>query len=154
MMPKLTARMDKVIKLSQRIARDYGQEYVGTEHMLLAILAEGSGMACEILQDAGIDLRRAKEVVDKLMRSALEDTWVFGRLPGTPHFRNVIEGAIEEARRFNSGEVSAEFLLVALSREDGSVAHNALTEMGIGADQIHAEIARRRGTSQEGCEDP
>jgi len=93
MMPKLTPRMNKVIKLAQRIARDYGQEYVGTEHMLLAILAEGSGMACEILHDAGIDLRRAKGVVDKLMRSALEDTWVFGRLPGTPHFRNVIEGA-------------------------------------------------------------
>ena len=79
MLPKLTKRMDKVLKVSQRIARDYGQEYVGTEHILLAILEEGTGMAVEILHDAGIDLGQVKTVVDKLMRKSLEDTWVFGR---------------------------------------------------------------------------
>lgn len=149
MLPKLSKRMDKIIKVSQRIARDYGQEYVGTEHILLAILEEGTGMAVEILHDAGVDLGRAKTVVDTLMRKSLEDTWVFGRLPGTPHFRNVIEGAINEARHFNSNVVCSEFLLAALSREEGSVAQSALFELGVESKHIRSEISKRRGTAQQ-----
>ncbi len=149
MLPKLTKRMDKVLKVSQRIARDYGQEYVGTEHILLAILEEGTGMAVEILHDAGIDLGQVKTVVDKLMRKSLEDTWVFGRLPGTPHFRNVIEGAINEAQRFSSGVVCSEFMLAALLREEGSVAHSTLLELGVTSEKIRDEISKRRGDAQQ-----
>lgn len=145
MLPKLTKRMDKVIRLSQRVAHDYGQEYVGTEHLLLAILEEGTGMAVDILHDAGVDLARAKGAVDKLIHDSLEDTWVFGRLPGTPHFRNVMEGAINEARHFNSGVVCTEFLLAALTREQGSVAQTALAGAGVTPDLVRDEIARRRG---------
>ncbi len=149
MLPKLTKRMDKVIKLSQKIAHDHGQEYVGTEHLLLAILEEGTGVAVEILHDAGVDLMRTRSVVQKLIRSSMEDTWVFGRLPGTPHFRAVMEGAINEARHFDSGVVCAEFMLAALAREQGSVAHNALAEMGVTADLVHKDIARRRGSGSD-----
>lgn len=144
MLPKLTKRMDGIIKTSQRIARDYGQEYVGTEHLLLAILEDGTGVAVDILHDADVDMARAKETVDKLMRKSLEDTWVFGRLPGTPHFRNVMESAIKEAGRFRSNVICAEFLLAALAAESGSVAQSALIEMGMEHDRILKEIEKRR----------
>ncbi len=143
MYEKLTQRMERIIEFAQRIARDYEQDYVGTEHLLLAILKEGTGTGAAILNDLGVDLAKAKHVVDKLIQESLEDTWVFGRLPGTPHFRGVMTAAIEEARQLESRVVCAEHLLIALAREDGSVACAALAQLGIRPGKIRSEITRR-----------
>ena len=143
MFEKLTPRLDRVIKLSQRIARDYGQDYVGTEHLLLAILEEGTGIGVDILHDLATDLPRTKKIIDRLVKDTLEDTWVFGRLPGTPHFRNVMSAAIEEARQLESKFICTEHLLLALAKEPGSVAHLALAEMGIRAPAIQQGIVKR-----------
>ncbi|MBX3396398.1 MAG: hypothetical protein KF841_13630 [Phycisphaerae bacterium] len=140
MFEKLTPSLERIIKLSQEIARDYEQDYVGTEHLLLALVQEGTTLAAIILREHGVDLAKARGVVDRLIKGTLEDTWVFGRLPGTPHFRNVMSSAIEEARQLESKVVNGEHLLIALAREDGSVASAALAEMGIKAPMIRAEI--------------
>ena len=152
MFEKLTASMDKVIKTSQQVARDYDQDYVGTEHLLLAILQENAGVGASILKDKGVNLANAKTAVDKLMKKSMEDTWVFGRLPGTPHFRNVMAVAIEEARQLESKVVCTEHLLVALAREDGSVAQAALQELGLRAGQIRAEITKRMESPAAGVQ--
>ena len=99
MFEKLTPEMARVIDAAQRIARDYEQEYVGTEHLLLAIVSEDAGVGGEILKALGVTVGKTKKLVDELIEKSLEDTWVFGRLPGTPHFRNVMAKAIEEARQ-------------------------------------------------------
>ncbi|HVP12647.1 MAG TPA: Clp protease N-terminal domain-containing protein [Phycisphaerae bacterium] len=143
MFEKLTPRLDRVIKLSQRIARDYGQDYVGTEHLLLAILEEGTGEGVDILRGFDADLPKTKGIIDKLVKGSLEDTWVFGRLPGTPHFRNVMSAAIEQARQLESRFICTEHLLLALAKEPGSVAHSALAELGIDAPAIQEEIIKR-----------
>ncbi len=143
MYEKLTPRMETIIKLSQQIAREYEQDYVGTEHLLLAILREGTGMGSAVLNDCGATLAGAKEAVDRLMKKSMEDTWVFGRLPGTPHFRNVMATAIEEARQFESKAVCSEHLLLALAREEGSVAQAALHELGIRAGTLRARIQQQ-----------
>jgi ATP-dependent Clp protease ATP-binding subunit ClpC len=160
MFEKLTPRMRRVIDASQRIARDYDQDYVGTEHLLLAILREGTGLGAEILTDLGIGLSKTKEVVDRLIKKSLEDTWVFGRLPGTPHFRNVMASAIEEARQLESKVVCTEHLLLALACEEGSVAHATLQELGVRAPVVRREITKRLdrtcesdGTAEEGPPD-
>ncbi len=140
MYEKLSPRMDDIIKRSQQIARDYEQDYVGTEHLLLAILQEGTGHGAEVLVNDGITLAKVKAVVDKLIKASLEDTWVFGRLPGTPHFRNVMATAIEEARQFESKQVCSEHLLLALAREDGSVAQAALHQLGVRAGTLRAKL--------------
>ncbi|MCG8406000.1 MAG: hypothetical protein MI923_12460 [Phycisphaerales bacterium] len=151
MFEKLTPRMDKVIKLSQQIARDYEQDYVGTEHLLLAILKEGTGVGTAILHAHEIDWSRAKTVVDRLIQDSLQDTWVFGRLPGTPHFRNVMAAAIEEARQLESKVVCTEHLLIALAREEGSVAHAALVQLGLRAGIIRADITKRLEAGDDLC---
>jgi len=154
MFEKLTPRMEKVIKLSQQVARDYDQDYVGTEHLLLAILQEGNGVASEILRDLGVTLGKAKAAVDKLVKKSLEDTWVFGRLPGTPHFRNVMSTAIEEARQLESKVVCTEHLLLALAKEDGSAAQAALTDLGVRAGAIRAAIIKRLDQTGAGVSAP
>ncbi|HPF41382.1 MAG TPA: Clp protease N-terminal domain-containing protein [Phycisphaerae bacterium] len=149
MYEKLTSKMEQILRVSQRIARDYEQEYVGTEHLLLAILEEGTNFGAEILRNHKVDLPRAKGVIDRLVQASLEDTWVFGRLPGTPHFRNVMAAAIEEARQLESKYVCAEHLLIALARADGSVASAALAELKLTAPMIRTEITRRIESDSE-----
>lgn len=136
----LTPRMEKIIKLAQEIAREYDQDYVGTEHLLLAILREGTGAGVTVLRELRVDESKVQAQVDKFMKASLEDTWVFGRLPGTPHFRNVMAVAIEEARQLESKIVDSEHLLLALAREDGSVAQASLNELGAKAGTIRAKL--------------
>jgi len=127
----LSERVNKVIKLANKIAREYEQEYVGTEHVLLAIMAEGTGLGVEILQNQGLTYDKIKAEVDKLIQASLEDTWVFGRLPGTPHFRNVVAKSIEKAQELNSKTVCTEHVLLGLLAEKGCVAQRALKGLGV-----------------------
>ena len=131
MYEKFSPRVDKVVKLANEIAREYDQEYVGTEHVLLAVLREGTGIGAKVLLARNVTEGRMREAVDRLIKKSMEETWVFGRLPGTPHFKNVIATAIEQARQLESKEVCTEHLLLALLRERGSVAYRALRELGV-----------------------
>lgn len=137
----LSPRVEKVIKLANRIAHEYGQEYVGTEHILLAVVEEGTGKGMQVLAKHGLDEMKVKAEVDRLIEKSMEDTWVFGRLPGTPHFRNVVARGIEEARDLGSKEVCTEHLLLGLLREKGSVAYNALVNLGLNLADVRREIA-------------
>jgi len=148
MYEQLSKRVDQVIKLAHQVARGYEQEYVGTEHLLLAISEEGTGIGARVLQAHGATYDKLKKQVDKLIQASLEDTWVFGRLPGSPHFRNVIALAIEEARKLNNKEVCAEHLLLALLLEKGCVAQKALKELGLTVKQVRAEIKDIQSTQE------
>jgi ATP-dependent Clp protease ATP-binding subunit ClpC len=140
MYERLSKRTDKVIKLANEIAREYQQEYVGTEHILLAILQEGTGIGHQVMKDRGHDERKVRGVIDRLIKQSMEDTWVFGRLPGTPHFKNVVARAIEEAQTLRSKEVCTEHLLLGLLREQGSVAYNALAELNMKYDDVREDV--------------
>ena len=149
MYEQLSERVDQVVKLAHKIARSYDQEYVGTEHLLLAIGEEGTGIGAHILQAHGATYEKLKGEVDKLIQDSLEDTWVFGRLPGSPHFRNVIALAIEEARKLKTKEVCTEHLLLALLLEKGCVAQKALRELGLTAKQVREEVKQMRASQEE-----
>jgi len=138
----LSKRVDQVVKLASVVARDYGQEYVGTEHVLLAISREGTGLGAKILEAGGATYDKLKDQIDTLIKASLEDTWVFGRLPGTPHFKNVVASGIEEACELRSKNVCTEHLLLGLLLEKGSVAHQALRSLGFSARKVREEIAR------------
>lgn len=149
MYEQLSKRVDQVVKLAHKIARSYDQEYVGTEHLLLAIGEEGTGIGAHILQAHGATNEKLKGEVDKLIQDSLEDTWVFGRLPGSPHFRNVIALAIEEARKLKTKEVCTEHLLLALLLEKGCVAQKALRELGLTAKQVREEVKQMRASQEQ-----
>ena len=138
----LCKRVDSVVNLANKIAREYEQEYVGTEHILLAIVQEGTGVGARILLDRGATEERIRAEVDKLIKASLEDTWVFGRLPGTPHFRNVIAQAIEEARKLNNKQVCTEHLLLGLLKERGCVAQEALRRLGFSTRSVREAVRR------------
>lgn len=140
MLPKSSQRVAEVIRIANHIAREYDQEYVGTEHVLLAIQREGSGVGAAVLTKRGITEEGLRGEVDKLVKKRLEETWVFGRLPGTPHFKNVIAVAITQCQQLKAAELCTEHLLLGLLIERGSVAYNALKNLGLSFDDARNDV--------------
>ncbi|MCK6455965.1 MAG: hypothetical protein L6Q92_05480 [Phycisphaerae bacterium] len=140
MFEHLSKRAERVIAEANNIAREYGIDYVGTEHLLLAIARDGDGLGARILRAMNVDEYKLQTVVEQLVKKSMEDTWVFGRLPGTPHYRNVMAMAIEEARQLESKQICTEHLLLGLLREKGSVAEVALGELGVTAGKVRAAL--------------
>lgn len=149
MLPRSSQRVAEVIKLANVIAREYEREYVGTEHVMLAIAREGSGVGAAILKENGISESKLRTEVDRLIKKQMEETWVFGRLPGTPHFKNVVASAIKECQEIGSREVCTEHLLLALLLEKGSVAYKALQAVGLNYEKAHKDA--RALASEPGC---
>lgn len=140
MLPKSSRRVAVVFTIANQIAHEYDQEYVGTEHVLLAIQQEGTGIGAGILKKRGITVGALRDEVDKLVKKSLEETWVFGRLPGTPHFKNVMAIAIKQCQQLEAKEVCTEHLLLALLKERGSVAGKALANLGLKPDDVKADV--------------
>lgn len=140
MLPKSSQRVADVIKIANRIAHEYERDYVGTEHVLLAIQREGSGVGAGLLGKRHIGADLLREEIDKLIKTQLEETWVFGRLPGTPHFKNVIAQAIRQCQKLDMDKVCTEHLLLALLTERGSVAYNALKNLGLTYDDAYRDV--------------
>lgn len=142
MFEHLSKRMELVVSLANEIAQEYEQDYVGTEHLLIALAREQGGAGAQILAALKIKEPDLKRVIDQIMQRSKEDTWVFGRLPGTPHFRNVMAKAVSEAQAMKNRQVCTEHLLLALAAEQGSVACAALAELGVTPAKIHEVISR------------
>lgn len=141
MLPKSSHRVAAVIQLANEIAREFDQEYVGTEHLLLAIGREGTGIGAAVLSARRVSATTLREEVDRLVQKSMEETWVFGRLPGTPHFKNVMATAINECQQLKAKEVCTEHLLLALTRETGCIAHKALKALGLEYEDVLKDVA-------------
>lgn len=146
MLPKSSHRVAEVIKIANQIAREYEREYVGTEHVLLAIQREGTGVGAAIMAKHGLTEGKLREEIDKLIKKQMEETWVFGRLPGTPHFKNVVAQAIQQCQQLESKEVCTEHILLALLTERGSVAYKALKELKLTYEQAKEDVLAMTST--------
>ncbi|MFQ5464098.1 MAG: Clp protease N-terminal domain-containing protein [Phycisphaerae bacterium] len=132
--------MASVFKIANEIAHDFDLEFVGTEHVLLAIQREGTGVGAAVLTQRGITNGKLIQEVENLVKKQLEETWVFGRLPGSPHYRNVMATAIEQCRQLEASEVRTEHILLALLKEKGSVAQKALQALGLSYQDAKADV--------------
>jgi len=148
MYQRLSETAKDVLKLAEALAQNDHQEYVGTEHVLKAIMEHGLGIGAQVLQDCSVTAEVLNEQIDSLSKRQLEETWVFGRLPGTPHFKQVIANAIEEAEKAGDNKVGTEYLLLGLLRENGSIAERALRKLGIDLELARRKIAQFQGRTQ------
>ncbi len=138
-----TAR--EVLKLAQNAARRDRSEYVGTEHVLEAILEHGLGLGAQALSNRGVTLEEVRAQIEAIQKSRSEDTWVLGRLPGTPHFKQVIAFALEEAEKVKDKKVGTEYLLLGILREQDCVAERTLRLLGVTLQNARHEVARLQG---------
>src|SRR6266852_2364180 len=117
MFERFTDRARKVMALANQEAQRFNHEYIGTEHILLGLVKEGSGVGANVLKNLDVDLRKVRLEVEKLVKSGPE-MMQMGKLPQTPRAKKVIEYAIEEARNLQHNYVGTEHLLLGLLREE------------------------------------
>jgi len=134
-----------VLKIADGLAQQDHQEYVGSEHVLLAIMEHGLGLGAQVLENYSISILTVRDQIMQLTKRSLEETWVLGRLPGTPHFKKVIAYAIEEAEKLKDKKVGTEYLLLGLLREKDCVAERALRSLGITYEEARNEVTRLQG---------
>jgi hypothetical protein len=141
MYERFTDRARKVMQLAHQEAVRLNGEYVGTEHVLLGLVAEGAGVAANVLANLGIDLRKVSLEVEKLAQRGLDREQVaVGRLPHTPRTQKVIEHAVQEAERLKHNYVGTEHLLLGMLREEETVAAQVLMNSGLSLEAVGAEV--------------
>ncbi len=148
MFERFTDRARKVMALANQEAQRFNHEYIGTEHILLGLVKEGSGVGANVLKNLGVDLRKVRLEVEKLVKSGPE-TVTMGKLPQTPRAKRVIEYAIEEARQLNHNYVGTEHLLLGLLREQDGVAAQVLMNLGLKLDDVREEVLNLLGAGVE-----
>jgi ATP-dependent Clp protease ATP-binding subunit ClpC len=139
MYERFTDRARKVMQLANQEAQRFNHEYIRTEHVLLGLIQEGSGVAANVLKNLDVDLRKIRLEVERLVQSG-PNMVTRGKLPQTPRAKKVIEFSMEEARNLNHNYVGTEHILLGLLREQEGVAAQVLTNMGLSVEAVRAEI--------------
>src|SRR5262245_30908915 len=148
MYERFTDRARKVMQLANQEAQRFNHEYIGTEHVLLGLVKEGSGVAANVLKNLDIDLRKIRLEVEKLVQSSPE-VGTPGKLPQTPRAKKVIEYSIEEARNLSHNYVGTEHLLLGLLREQEGVAAQVLMNLGLRLEDVREEVLNLLGHNME-----
>ncbi|MCG3128745.1 MAG: hypothetical protein CHACPFDD_03636 [Phycisphaerae bacterium] len=144
MFERFTDRARKVMVLANQEAQHLKHEYIGTEHILLGLIKEGSGVGANVLKNLKVDLRRARGEVEMLIHKRAELASA-GELPQTPRAKKVIEYAIYEARQLSHNYVGTEHLLLGLLRENDGVAAQVLLNLGVSLDEVRVEVRNLLG---------
>ncbi|EMB17203.1 negative regulator of genetic competence clpC/mecB [Rhodopirellula europaea 6C] len=139
------------MQLANQEAQRFNHEYIGTEHILLGLVKEGSGVAANVLKNLEVDLRKIRLEVEKLVQSGPEMVTV-GKLPQTPRAKKVIEYSMEEARNLNHSYVGTEHILLGLLREQEGVAAQVLMNLGLKLEDVREEVLNLLGHGLEGAE--
>jgi ATP-dependent Clp protease ATP-binding subunit ClpC len=151
MYERFTDRARKVMQLANQEAQRFNHEYIGTEHILLGLVKEGSGVAANVLKNLDVDLRKIRLEVEKLVQSGPEMVTI-GKLPQTPRAKKVIEYSMEEARNLNHNYVGTEHILLGLLREQEGVAAQVLMNLGLKLEDVREEVLNLLGHGMEGGE--
>jgi hypothetical protein len=147
MYERFTDRGRKVMQLANQEAQRFGHDYLGTEHLLLGLVKEGSGVAANVLKNMDIDLARVRREVEKIVRCP--GLFWMGKLPQTPRAKKVIEYAIDEARRLSHNYVGTEHVLLGLLREGEGVGGQVLLNLGLKLEDVRAEVLKLLGQNAE-----
>ena len=141
MMYKFTKRAEKAIEYANRIALEFGHNYIGTEHLLYGLLKEGSGVASKVLENQGITSEQIEEQIDALVGKN-EEIGEEEILGFTPRTKRVIETAFIEAKKLSSDFIGTEHLLIGIMREGDSVAVRILLNLNVNPQKLYNEIIK------------
>lgn len=135
-----TPRAQKVIELGRQEADRFNHAYIGTEHLLLGIIALSEGVAVAVLEQMDVSLENVRLEVEKMVGTGPE-TKTVGNVPFTPRTKKVLQFAMAEAREMNS-YVGTEHLLLGLLREGEGVAAQVLRNLGVDLDAVRMAVRR------------
>ncbi len=136
---KFTDKARKVLVLAQEEARGLHQPYVGTEHVLLALLKEEDGLAAQALERLGVHYEATVAAIRRIV-TIDESTDVSGHLSFTPRVKRVLENSLREAMQMGQSYISTEHLLLGIIRENEGAAIEVLERMGVSGDDLRAAL--------------
>jgi ATP-dependent Clp protease ATP-binding subunit ClpC len=146
---RFTERAQRVILIAQEEAKRLNHDYVGTEHLLLGLIALGEGVAAQVVANLGVDLRRVRAEVEKIVGTG-DNVMLLGEIPFTPRAKKVLELAVEEAQNMGHNYVGTEHLLLGLIREEEGVAARVMENLGVRLDVVREEVISLLGEGQQG----
>lgn len=138
-----TERARRSIVLAQEEAQRLGNNYIGTEHLLLGIISEGESVAAKVLENLGVSLSKVRAEVEAIVGKGGQTTQQ--EMVFTPRAKRVIELAFEEARALSHNYIGTEHLLLGLVREAEGVAARVLMNLGVDPNKVRAEITKLLG---------
>ena len=138
-MERFTQRARRVLSLAHQEAERMRQNYIGTEHLLLGLIREEGGVAGRVLRELGLEAERVQEIIERLTGTG---TYRGGKLDLSPGTQQVLEYAVDEARRMGHHYIGTEHILLGLVRYGEGVAVDVLRKMGVTPDQIRRQTRR------------
>ncbi|MFL7891109.1 MAG: ATP-dependent Clp protease ATP-binding subunit [Anaerolineales bacterium] len=138
-MERFTQRARRVLSLAHQEAERMRQNYIGTEHLLLGLIREDGGVAGRVLRELGLEAERVQEIVERLTGTGSSPG---GKLDLSPGTQQVLEYAVDEARRLGHHYIGTEHLLLGLVRYGEGVANDVLRKLGVTPEQIRRQTRR------------
>jgi ATP-dependent Clp protease ATP-binding subunit ClpC len=138
-MERFTQRARRVLSLAHQEAERMRHNYIGTEHLLLGLIREEGGVAGRVLRELGLEADRVEEMVERLTGSG---QYSGGKLDLSPGTQQVLEHAVDEARRLGHHYIGTEHLLLGLVRYGEGIALDVLRKLGVTPEQIRRQTRR------------
>jgi ATP-dependent Clp protease ATP-binding subunit ClpA len=138
MFERFTDRARRVVVLAQEEARLLNHDYVGTEHLLLGMIAEGQGVAATALESLGIRLEAVRAQVEEVIGQGQQAP--SGHIPFTPRAKTVLELSLREAKQLGHDYIGTEHLLLGLVREGEGVAAQVLVKLGADLSRVRQQV--------------
>ena len=144
MQPQFTDKAKTALALAERAAKNLKQGYIGTEHILLGLLKENTGVAATVLADNGLEEHQLKEMIKELL--APESSVMLAEREGySPRAEKVLDEARKQAERFRSDKIGTEHILLALLKEGENVAVRLLNTLGIHIQKLYVDVLAAMG---------
>lgn len=147
MFEKFTERARKVMSMGRQEAQRLNSEFIGAEHILLGIVAEGGGLAARVLKTMNVDPKRILAEVEKLVTPSVAAASILGQLPFSPRAKRVIELAGEVSSSLKHDVIGTEHILLALLKENESIAAQVLTNLGVKTLEVREMVLEVLGSN-------
>jgi ATP-dependent Clp protease ATP-binding subunit ClpA len=138
MFERFTDQARRVVVMAQEEARLLGHGHIGTEHILLGLLAEGDGLAAQALASLEISLDAAREQVAEIIGEGTGQP--SGHIPFTPRTKKVLELSLREAQRLGDSYIGTEHILLGMAREGEGVGVQVMDRLGASTDRVLAQV--------------
>jgi ATP-dependent Clp protease ATP-binding subunit ClpA len=152
-MSNFTPRAQQVLALARKEADRLSHNFVGTEHLLLGLIALRNGTAVTVLEKLGLDLETVRTEVEKQVGTG-PDQKMIGNIPYTPRVKKVLALAAREAKALNHTYIGTEHILLGLLREGDGVAARVLKNLDVDTEQTRQEILKELDPNYSPSADP
>jgi len=142
MFERFTDKARRAIVLAQEGSRDFGHDYIGTEHILLGLLGVTDGAATQVLIASGVDVDRTRAKIVEVIGKG--DSPPVSHIPFTPRAKKILELSLREALEMHHDFIGTEHLLLGLLREGEGVAAQILTTEGLSLVDARAKVIELR----------